>query len=277
MNDQENLSTGLHPTPLPPNVVEMHGITKYFGSVHALDRAELRLGGGQVLGLVGDNAAGKSTLMKILTGAYRPDAGNIYLEGRERRWANPHDSRSAGIEMVYQDFALANNMDVVANIFMGRETNRPGWPRLLDERHMEGEARRVLERLKIQINSVHAKVENLSGGQRQAIAIARATAFRARVVIMDEPTAALAVKEVGKVLEIIRGLKEQGIAVIIISHRLQDIFQVCDRIMVLRQGRNVGERVVAETTMDEIVGLMVGSEPDGSEPGGVDSMGAKSA
>lgn len=243
----------------PDYVVELRNISKAFGPVQALRGVDLRLGYGEALGLVGDNAAGKSTLMKVLTGAYLPDGGEICCEGKTVRWRSPHDSRRAGIEMVYQDLALANNMDIVANIFMGRELVAAGVPRLLDEGRMADEAAGLLDRLKIQINSVRLKVENLSGGQRQAVAIARATAFRARVVILDEPTAALAVKEVGKVLEMIRGLREQGIAVIIISHRLQDIFQVCDRVMVLRQGRNAGERRTAETSMDVIVGLMVGA------------------
>jgi len=247
------------------NVVEMFNIFKSFGPVSALQNVELLLGYGEVLGMVGDNAAGKSTLMKVLTGAYAADSGTIRFDDREVRWASPHESRLAGIEMVYQDFALAGNLDVSANIFLGREATQPtlgGAVRLMDERNMEEGARRLLERLKIEIKSVRLRVENLSGGQRQAVAIARATAFQAKVVIMDEPTAALAVKEVSKVLEIIRGLKEHNIGVIIISHRMQDIFQVCDRIMVLRQGRNVGERRVPETTMDEIVSLIVGAKED---------------
>ncbi|HEX9118708.1 MAG TPA: ATP-binding cassette domain-containing protein [Anaerolineae bacterium] len=243
----------------PDYVVELRNISKAFGPVQALRGVDLRLGYGEALGLVGDNAAGKSTLMKVLTGAYLPDGGEICCEGKTVRWRSPHDSRRAGIEMVYQDLALANNMDIVANIFMGRELVAAGVPRLLDEDRMADESAGLLDRLKIQVNSVRLKVENLSGGQRQAVAIARATAFRARVVILDEPTAALAVKEVGKVLETIRGLRAQGIAVIIISHRLQDVFQVCDRVMVLRQGRNAGERRTAETSMDVIVGLMVGA------------------
>ena len=247
------------------NVVEMSHIFKSFGPVQALRNVDLLLGYGEVLGLVGDNAAGKSTLMKVLTGAYSPDSGTIRFEDAQVQWTSPHESRLAGIEMVYQDFALAGNLDICSNIFLGRELAQPvlgGGLRLLDEKQMEEASRNLLERLKIEIRSVRLKVENLSGGQRQAVAIARATAFQAKAVIMDEPTAALAVKEVAKVLEIIRGLKEHNIAVIIISHRLQDIFQVCDRIMVLRQGRNVGERLVAETTMDEIVAMIVGAKED---------------
>ena len=251
------------------NVVEMYHIFKSFGPVQALQNVNLSLGNGEVLGLVGDNAAGKSTLMKVLTGAYIPDSGTLRFDDAEVRWTSPHESRLAGIEMVYQDFALAGNLDICANIFLGREAAQPvilgRGLRLLDEKHMEVEARHLLERLKIEIRSVRLKVENLSGGQRQAVAIARATAFQAKVVIMDEPTAALAVKEVSKVLEIIRGLKEHNIAVIIISHRLQDIFQVCDRIMVLRQGRNVGDRLAPQTTMDEIVAMMVGAKEDAPE------------
>jgi len=243
------------------NVVEMYHIFKSFGPVQALQNVNLCLGYGEVLGLVGDNAAGKSTLMKVLTGAYSPDSGKVHFDNAQVQWASPHESRLAGIEMVYQDFALAGNLDICANIFLGREVADP----LLNEKRMETESRRLLERLKIEIRSVKLKVENLSGGQRQAVAIARATAFQAKVVIMDEPTAALAVKEVAKVLEIIRGLKEHNIAVIIISHRLQDIFQVCDRIMVLRQGRNVGERQAPHTTMDEIVAMIVGAKEDAPE------------
>jgi simple sugar transport system ATP-binding protein len=250
------------------SVVKMQHISKAFGAVQALKDVNLTLGYGEVLGLVGDNAAGKSTLMKILTGAYLPDQGTIFFDGEERHWQSPHESRVAGIEMVYQDFALAGNLDIAANIFMGREPTKAslwGAIRLLDEKLMAQEARNLLDRLKIQIRSVHLRVENLSGGQRQAVAIARATAFQAKMVIMDEPTAALAVKEVTKVLTIIRGLKEHNIGVIIISHRLQDIFQVCDRIMVLRQGRNVGDRPAASTSMDEIVGMMVGAKEDVNE------------
>lgn len=247
------------------NVVEMSHVFKSFGPVQALQDVDLHLGYGEVLGLVGDNAAGKSTLMKVLTGAYSPDSGTIRFDGAEVKWTSPHESRLAGIEMVYQDFALAGNLDICSNIFLGRELTKPVMGRrleMLDEKSMEQAARTLLDRLRIEIRSVRLRVENLSGGQRQAVAIARATAFQAKVVIMDEPTAALAVKEVSKVLEIIRGLKEHNIAVIIISHRLQDIFQVCDRIMVLRQGRNVGDRPVKQTTMDDIVAMMVGAKED---------------
>jgi simple sugar transport system ATP-binding protein len=245
------------------NLVEMRGIQKSFGPVRALSSVDLSLGYNEVLGLVGDNAAGKSTLMKILTGAYHPDAGEIYFEGREVEFKSPSDSRDMGIEMVYQDFALAGNLNVSANIYMGRESVKGylgGLVSLLDERGMRDGARDLLSRLRINIRSVRLLVENLSGGQRQSVAIGRSTAFDAKVVIMDEPTASLAVKEVGKVLELIRNLKGHNVAVILISHRLEDVMHVSDRIMVLRHGEKVGDVLTAKTSMDEVVSLIVGGE-----------------
>ena len=244
-------------------LIRMSGICKNFGPVSALRHVDLSLYPTEVLGLVGDNAAGKSTLMKVLTGVYQPDSGEIYLNGKRVRFSSPAESRAAGIEMVYQDLALAGNLSVSSNIFLGREhTYRPitRFPRFMDDQRMEKDATELLHRLRIEIRSVRLRVESLSGGQRQSVAIARATAFQARVVIMDEPTAALAVREVGKVLDLIRGLHEHGVAVILISHRLQDVFAVCDRIMVLRHGSIAGDRVTSKTSMDEVVALMVGAK-----------------
>jgi simple sugar transport system ATP-binding protein len=244
-------------------LVRMRGIVKSFGAVMALRGADLDLGHREVLGLVGDNAAGKSTLMKILTGVHKPDEGEINFDGEQAHFHSPQDSRAVGIEMIYQNLALAPNLDVVANVFLGREYSRPvvpGFVRWLDEARMERETRSLLERLRINIASVRTNVERMSGGQRQAVAIARAVAFQARVVIMDEPTAALAVKEVGKVLDLIKHLRDSGVSVILISHRLQDVFNVCDRVMVLRSGQRISERVIKETTMDEIVKYIVGAE-----------------
>jgi ABC-type sugar transport system ATPase subunit len=240
----------------------MRGVTKAFGAVRALRGADLTLGRGEVLGLVGDNAAGKSTLMKVLTGVHRPDGGEILFDGRPVSFHSPRHSRAVGIEMIYQNLALAPNLDVVANVFLGRELTRAVLPgvRKLDERRMEAETCCLLDRLRINIGSVRMNVERMSGGQQQAIAIARSVAFEARVVIMDEPTAALAVKEVGKVLDTIRTLKEAGVSVVLISHRLQDVFSVCDRIMVLRSGEAVAERNIGETSMDEVVKFIVGAE-----------------
>ncbi|MEW5960045.1 MAG: ATP-binding cassette domain-containing protein [Chloroflexota bacterium] len=244
-------------------VVVMQGIVKNFGPIQALRGIDLYLDPNEVLGLVGDNGAGKSTLMKVLTGVYQPDAGQILLNGRPVRFESPHDSREAGIEMVYQDLALAGNLDVASNIFLGRELGRNyfrGLIKLLNHKRMLHDAEELLKRLKIEIASVKFLVGTLSGGQRQAVAIGRSAGFEARVVIMDEPTAALAVREVGKVLDLIEGLKEHNVGVILISHRMQDIFTVCDRIMVLRQGLKVGDVVRKNTSMDEIVALITGAQ-----------------
>jgi len=255
-------TTGAGPERGQP-LVRMRGIVKSFGAVKALRGANLDLGHREVLGLVGDNAAGKSTLMKVLTGVHRPDEGEIVFDGRQVHFHSPQDSRALGIEMIYQNLALAQNLDVVANVFLGREYKRPIVPGLinwLDETKMERETRSLLDRLRINIASVRTNVERMSGGQQQAVAIVRAVAFQARVVIMDEPTASLAVKEVGKVLDLIRQLRESGVSVILISHRLQDVFNVCDRVMVLRSGERISERVIKETTMDETVKYIVGAE-----------------
>jgi simple sugar transport system ATP-binding protein len=244
-------------------LIGMRGIAKAFGAVQALRGADLLLWPGEVLGLVGDNAAGKSTLMKVLTGVHRPDGGEILFEGRPVAFHSPRDSRALGIEMIYQNLALAQNLDVVANVFLGREYTRtvvPGLVQRLDEPRMETETWQLLERLRINIASVRTNVERMSGGQQQAVAIARAVAFQARVVIMDEPTASLAVKEVGKVLDLIAQLRARGVSVILISHRLQDVFTVADRIMVLRSGQCVAERMIHDATMDEVVKYIVGAE-----------------
>ncbi|HPK87639.1 MAG TPA: ATP-binding cassette domain-containing protein, partial [Atribacterota bacterium] len=222
-------------------VVKMCNIKKNFGGVQALKGVDLVLHHNEILGLVGDNAAGKSTLMKILSGAYIPDEGEIFVEGKKINMASSQDAHQHGIEMLYQDLALANNLDVVANVFMGREKMnlKLGSIGILDEHSMERETERLLDRLKIDLSSVRLKVESLSGGQRQSIAIARATAFNAKVTIMDEPTAALSVAAIKKVLDLVKELKAQGSSVIIISHRIEDIYQVSDRMIVLRQGRKV--------------------------------------
>jgi ABC-type sugar transport system ATPase subunit len=248
-------------------VVEMQNIRKQFGAVQALRGVDLTLHRGEVLGLVGDNAAGKSTLMKVLSGAYIPDEGQVLINGQKAHITNPEDSRRQGVEMVYQDFALANNLDVAANVFLGREIVRLriGPIKFMNKRAMEDQARTLIDRLKIDIESVRLKVENLSGGQRQAVAIGRATAFNAQVIIMDEPTAALSVAAISKVLDLIRSLKAQGGAIILISHRLEDVYEVCDRVLVLRQGRKVADRPVSgdiNRFREEIVAYMVGAKDD---------------
>lgn len=253
-------------------IVEMRNIRKNFGGVQALRGVDLTLQRNEVLGLVGDNAAGKSTLMKILSGAYIPDGGEIFIEGRKVEISNPWNARKLGIEMVYQDLALADNLDVSANVFMGREvaSTKLGPISVMNKHHMEVETQRLLDRLKIDISSVRLKVERLSGGQRQAIAIARATAFDNKVTIMDEPTAALSVAAIGKVLDLVQNLKKQGNSIIIISHRLEDIYRVCDRMMILRHGRKVCERPVVgelDKFREEVVAYIIGARDDFAEKG----------
>jgi ABC-type sugar transport system ATPase subunit len=248
-------------------VVEMRNIKKRFGAVQALRGVDLALHRNEVLGLVGDNAAGKSTLMKVLSGAYLPDEGEIYLDGARAHIAAPEDSRRVGIEMVYQDFMLANNLDVAANIFLGRELVQwqLGPIRVMHKQRMEEQASELLDRLKIAVESVHLKVENLSGGQRQAVAIARATAFNAKIIIMDEPTAALSVAAIGQVLELIRELKSHNCSIIVISHRLEDIHAVGDRVIVLRHGRKVADFPVegpVQGFREKVVAYMLGVRDD---------------
>ncbi len=248
-------------------IVEMQNIKKHFGAVQALRGVDLALQGGEVLGLVGDNAAGKSTLMKVLSGAYIPDEGQVLINGKKVHITNPEDSRRLGIEMVYQDFALAGNLDVAANVFLGREAVRWGLGpiKVMNKGAMEEQAHDLIDRLKIDISSVRLKVERLSGGQRQAIAIGRATAFDAKVIIMDEPTAALSVAAIGKVLDLIRELKAHGCGIILISHRLEDVYEVSDRVIVLRQGRKVADRPVSgdiHKFREQIVAYMVGAKDD---------------
>lgn len=251
-------------------VVEMRGIKKHFGAVQALRGVDLVLQPNEVLGLVGDNAAGKSTLMKVLSGAYIPDGGEIFLEGKKTSFANPMDARRKGIEMVYQDYALANNLDVAGNVFMGREVVqlKLGPLGVMNYAYMEQETQNLLQRLKIDISSVRLKVERLSGGQRQAVAIARATAFDAKVIIMDEPTAALSVAAIDKVLELVQELKAQGSSIIVISHRLEDIYRVSDRMIVLRQGRKVSDTPVEgdiHEFRERVVAYMIGARDDFAE------------
>ncbi|MGE0749019.1 MAG: ATP-binding cassette domain-containing protein [Variibacter sp.] len=239
--------------------VTMSGIVKTYGPIKSLRGVNLTLGAGEVLGLVGDNGAGKSTLTKILSGAVAPDGGRIVINGEDVQFRSPADARRKRIEMVYQDLSLCDTVDVAGNLFMGREKIRrvAGVP-LLDHHAMHEQARTMLEGLGIRIPDTRALVGNLSGGQRQAIAISRAVSFDPLVLIMDEPTAALAVAEVEAVLEIIRQVSARGVSVILVTHRLQDLFLVCDRIMVMYEGTNVASPKVSETSLPEVVELIVG-------------------
>ena len=239
----------------PPPRIALSGITKRFGSVEALRGVDMELHAGECLGLVGDNAAGKSTLTKVMSGTYIPDGGTVRLDGIEVRLKGPADARARNIEMVFQDLSLCDHVDVVGNLFLGRELVRGPF---LDRRRMLEEGRRMLDALEIRIPRLTAKVAQLSGGQRQAIAIARAASFEPRVLIMDEPTSALAVAEVEAVLGLINRVKARGVSVILITHRLQDLFRVCDRIAVMYEGTKVAERDVASTNLEDLVRLIVG-------------------
>jgi len=236
-------------------ILEMKNIYKSFGGLHALENVSLELKYHEILGLVGDNAAGKSTLMKILTGAYQAEKGKIFFEGREVSITNPITSKNLGIEMVYQDFALCPTLDVPSNMFLGREIGGR-FLSPLKNRKMGQKAVELLHRLKIDIKNPRVPVNRLSGGQQQAVALGKAVGFNPKMVIMDEPTASLAIKEIDKVLELIQRLKKHKISIIIISHRMDDIFAVSDRIFVLKHGHRINIKETARTNKDEIVKLM---------------------
>ncbi|KZM51890.1 ATP-binding cassette domain-containing protein [Labrenzia sp. OB1] len=248
-------STGMAAATSP--AVSLRGIRKTFGSHEALRGVDLDLYPGECLGLVGDNAAGKSTLSKIISGTHIPDEGTITLNGKTVRFSGPAEARRSSIEMVFQDLSLCDHIDVVGNLFLGRELTKGPF---LDRRQMIEEARKMLDSLEIRIPRLTAKVEKLSGGQRQAIAIARAASFQPKVLIMDEPTSALAVAEVEAVLSLINRVKARGVAVVLITHRLQDLFRVCDRIAVMYEGTKVAERNIADTDLEDLVKLIVGEE-----------------
>ncbi len=250
-----------------PPLVEMLHIAKSFGAVAAVVEASLLVWPGEVVGIVGDNAAGKSTLMKVLSGAHELTTGEIRMAGTPVRFTSPHDARQQGIEMVYQNFALVPHLDIATNIFLGREPRRSGLARLVgmvDRPTMDRQTRQLFGQLRVDIGSVRAKVRTLSGGQQQAVAIARAMAFEARLIIMDEPTANLSVSGIEMVRGVIRRLKAHGIAVIVISHRLEDIFAVADRVLVMKRGRMVGGRSVEQTTMDEVLQMIVTGAAEGT-------------
>jgi simple sugar transport system ATP-binding protein len=239
-------------------LLDLEDISKRFGGLQALKDISLTLYRGEVLALAGDNGAGKSTLIKTISGVHKPDTGSIKYCGKPIHLETPHQARDAGIETIYQDLAIADNLDVGGNVFLGREMVKRicGLP-FVDRHRMREEALVTLQDLDIHIQHPENPLRSLSGGQRQSVAIGRAIHWKARVLIMDEPTAALGVPEQRKVMEIIQKLKKSGVGVIFISHNLNDIFQVSDRILVLRRGEKVGERLISETNHDEVVRLMV--------------------
>jgi len=240
-------------------------LTKRFGGLTAVDHVDLAVYPGEVVGLVGDNGAGKSTLIKMIAGVHQPNEGEIYFEGRQVAISHPSQARELGIETIYQDLALAGNLDVPANIFLGREMKRRylgGVIRMLDDEAMRAESRKLLETLDVHFPSLSARIDNLSGGQRQAVAISRALYWNAKLLIMDEPTNNLGVVEQRKVLDLILRLREQKIPVILISHTMLDVFAVTNRIVVMHRGRKVAEKETAKTDHQEIVQYMVGALDD---------------
>jgi ABC-type sugar transport system ATPase subunit len=243
-------------------ILQVKGLYKRFGGLVAVDHVSLDIYPGEVVGLLGDNGAGKSTLIKMVSGAYKPDGGQILLDGEAVSFSTPLEARRRGIETIYQDLALCENLDASANIFLGRERMRHqlGIFKVLHRSYMLRESRQVLDQLDIRIPELRNPIRQLSGGQRQAVSIARAVYWKARLMIMDEPTAALGVPEQLKVLELIRTLRNQGVPVILISHNMQDVFAVADRAIVMRRGSKAGEVKIGQTNENEVVGLMVGAE-----------------
>ena len=246
-------------------LLSVRNLTKIFGGLVAVDNVSFDVARGEVVGLLGDNGAGKSTLIKCISGVHSVDDGEIIFDNGAVRFATPMDARRAGIETIYQDLALANNLDVGANIFLGREvkTRRlAGLLQTLDDKHMREQSRQTLDSLHIRIPALTEPIEKLSGGQRQAVAIARAVYWDARLMIMDEPTNNLGVPEQHKVLELIRMLKGRGVPVILITHVMPDALAVTDRIIVMHRGRKVAEKITARTNAEELVQYMVGARED---------------
>jgi D-xylose transport system ATP-binding protein len=245
---------------MPDVLLSVRGLRKRFGAVEALAGVDLDLPAGEVVALVGDNGAGKSTLVKAVAGTHLPDGGTIALDGRPVHIGCPSDAQALGVTTVFQDLALCENLDVIANLYLGRELRRAS---LLSAIRMERATRELLASLDVRIGNIRAPVSALSGGQRQSVAIARALIAEPRVVLLDEPTAALGVEQTAKVLDLIRRLRDRGLAVMVISHNLADVFQVSDRIWVLRLGRNAGTFRTASSTHAEVVAAITGSVPGG--------------
>lgn len=238
------------------------GISKHFGGITALDDVSLEINPGEILGLVGNNGAGKSTLVKILAGVHQPSAGQIWLDGERITFPSPADARRAGIETVYQDLALVGSFDVAANFFLGRELRYGGWLaplHILDNRAMRRRAEAGVTSLHVRIPRIANELRQMSGGQRQGVAIARAAFWHGRLLLLDEPTAALGVEEGAEVMALIRSLADQGLAIMMISHNLEHVWSLCDRLAILRQGKMVAQLIKSETTPEQVVGFITGA------------------
>jgi simple sugar transport system ATP-binding protein len=241
-------------------VLELTGIGKEFGAIRALHEVDMRILPGEVVGLMGDNGAGKSTLVKIIAGNFRPSHGEMRFDGSVVRFHRPIDARAVGIEVVYQDLALADNLTAAANVFLGRELRRSFGPfYFLDHKAMAARALELFGELRSETRP-HDLVKQMSGGQRQAVAIARTRLSNARLVMMDEPTAAISVRQVEQVLGLIDRLKEQGVAVMLVSHRMPDVFAVCDRVVVMRRGEKRADKPIRDTSPEEVTALITGAK-----------------
>ncbi len=242
------------------SLLELHGVSKEFGAIRALHDVSFSVRPGEVVGLMGDNGAGKSTLVKIVSGIYAPSAGHLTFEGNDAHIASPAEARRLGIETVYQDLALADNLTAAANIFLGRELKYNVGPfRFLRHNAMNARAAELFSELKSETRADDL-VKQMSGGQRQAVAIARTRLADAKLILMDEPTAAISVRQVAEVLSLIHRLKEAGIAVILISHRMPDVFAVCERIIVMRRGNKVADKQIGQTSPEEVTALITGAK-----------------
>ena len=240
-------------------VLELTNISKHFGAIQAVNDVSLSIEAGQVVGLMGDNGAGKSTLVKMIAGNFRPSHGNMHMDGKELILHKPVEARQHGIEIVHQDLALCNNLTAAANVYLGRELRRGIGPfRILDYASMYKRAGQIFAELKSETRP-RDLVKQMSGGQRQAVAIARTMLSQAKIVLMDEPTAAISVRQVAEVLNLIRHLRDQGIAVVLISHRMPDVFTVADRVIVMRRGRKVADKTIASSSPEEVTGLITGA------------------
>jgi simple sugar transport system ATP-binding protein len=240
-------------------LLEMNGISMRFGAIEALANVDFALEPGRITGLMGDNGAGKSTLVKIIAGNFPPSEGKMLLEGKEVHFHKPVDARQAGIEVVYQDLAICNNLTASANVFLGREVMKGFWPvRILDNWTMSSRSKELFEELKSETRPDDL-VRSMSGGQRQAVAIARTHLSKAKIVLMDEPTAAISVRQVAEVLDLLKRLRDQGMAIVLISHRMPDVFSVSDQIVVLRRGHKVADKPIAQSSPEEVTGLITGA------------------